>query len=181
MLKAMSAALEAMKGRKKMKFSAINNDIDKKKTIWIKEDASVTGVFMGDIHDFKVHWVDKRKQVCRGKDCQHCANGAKANFQFRINLVHKDHEGNLMASIYENDWFTYQRMAELNETYPLETSLIKVYKGMDKGYKVDLFEFVKKIDLLQGIKLNELEESVADYSNKLKDLSDSPNFDDIPF
>ncbi len=161
-----------------MKFPRIG-EVEDKKNIWVTENAPITGVFFGEIHDFKIHWVDKKKVICRGLVCVPCENGVK----FKVNFIHKDTDGQLKASIYENDWFTYQRMHRFNEQTSLDASIVQVYKGIEGGYKIDLFKFIKAIDgplmeALKNIQLNVLVESVADYTTKDK-AKNNNNFDNF--
>ncbi len=166
-----------------MNFPAINNEIEKKKTVWPTESAPLVGVFRGDVHDFKIHWINKKKVNCLGQGCPHCMEGQKSSFQFRVNLIHKNAEGALQASIYEQDWFTYQRLHKANSEYALEDHLVRVYKGKEGAYLVDLIAKIKPIDQtirdqIQNIQLNDLQDNIADYSKQIKEPE---SFEDIPF
>lgn len=167
-----------------MKFPSYKPEENVIKTIWLKEGQEYVGVFRGDIHEYQIHWSNKKKYVCVGVDkgCIFCANLDKPKFHFRVNFVHKNSEGNFECSLYEQDWFTYGRMCKLNEKHPLETSVVKVYKGLDNGFKVDLFAHLKT---LEGAALDAIAQvPLLPVIDQTPNYATSEDFDpsqDIPF
>jgi hypothetical protein len=174
---ALETAITAVNKRKsRMKFTAIAED---RKNLWVKEGESYFGIFRGEIHDFKIHWVDKKKRKCLGLACPICATGDKARFQFRVNFVMKNAEGAMEPVIYEQDWFTYKRLGKLSkelEPANLEEQLVQIYKGHDGEFKADLFKVIKPLDsetikAVEGVQLLDIQDGPVDrYAGQEQDI-----------
>lgn len=126
--------------------------------IKLKDKESVTGIFMGEPHEFAIVWENgKSRHVPTGTP------GSK--FRFNINFVVK--EGTTyVPKIYEGGPQIYNQMADINEEYPLEETPVKITRngtGLDTEYnlmpmlKNPLTKEIK--DYLATITLHKLGES----------------------
>ncbi len=172
-----------------MKFpSKIKADNTMKPTIWVKEGESVNGVFRGDIHEYKIHWAKDshgkiKKITCLGGSCDLCGSGHKAAFQFRVNFVHKNQDGELIASIFEQDWFTYNALAKLNDKVPIEKNMIKMSNIKDGQYRKYVFEKVSELPetilkQIDAIPLQDLQDTQSPYASQ---ETSTVAMDDVPF
>jgi hypothetical protein len=120
----------------------------------LKDRESVTGVFCGDIREFFGIWENsKMTEVPEGTP--------KAGFRFRVNFVVKE-GSNYIPKIFENGVSVYRQLAELNEEYPLEETVVKITRngtGTDTTYSIlpmppkmqmtkEAKEYLKKLELL---------------------------------
>lgn len=114
---------------------------DSKSFVKLKDKESVRGVFRGDVHKFRQHWVGMKSEVCTGTaDCPGCKAqpNKKPAFRFRLNMVVKEGEG-YVAKIFEGGWTTFEQLIEINKEIPLENHLVKISRsgtGMDTTYTV---------------------------------------------
>jgi hypothetical protein len=97
----------------------------------LKDKESISGIFMGDLHEFFVLWeAGKSREVPEGTP------GAK--FRFRINLVVK--EGAVyVPKIFEQGSVVYKDLAAIHEEYPLDTIVVKITRngtGTDTTYNL---------------------------------------------
>jgi hypothetical protein len=97
----------------------------------LKDKESVSGIFMGELHEFFVLWE-------AGKSREVEANTPGAKFRFRVNFVVK--EGSVyVPRIFEQGLVVYKDLAAINEEYPLESVVIKVTRngvGTDTTYNL---------------------------------------------
>jgi len=113
-----------------MKFPDIGSTggVAKKDRLSLKDGEAVKGVFRGDPHPFRQHWVDGSSTFCPGKggNCQLCAAGDKSSFRFRINFVLQEN-GAWVAKVWEQGWKAYQDLKSLHESdYDLEKTVVKI-------------------------------------------------------
>lgn len=97
----------------------------------LKDKESVSGIFMGDLHEFYVEWeAGKSRVVPEG------APGAK--FRFRVNFVVK--EGSVyVPKIFEQGLTVYRDLAAIHEEYPLDSIVVKITRngtGTDTTYNL---------------------------------------------
>lgn len=97
----------------------------------LKDKESVSGIFMGDLHEFFVMWENgKSRVVSEGED------GAK--FRFRVNFVVK--EGAVyVPKIFEQGLTVYRQLSELNDEYGLDAIVVKITRngiGTDTAYSL---------------------------------------------
>jgi len=149
-----------------MKFSQVfEQGIGADVFIRLADGQSIEGVLRGDPYEFWQHWVNKIPSECKGKGCQLCAEGSKAIFRFRINMIVKGEDGNLIAKIFEQGKTIYQLLQDLSVSgYDLEVTKIKIArKGStmsDTTYNVlpvpngVLNEY--QLKAVQAVKLNDL-------------------------
>lgn len=113
-----------------MKFPDIGGSggVAKKDRLSLKDGESARGVFRGDPHPFRQHWINNQSSFCPGKggDCPLCASGDKSAFRFRINFVFQEN-GAWVAKVWEQGWKTYADLKSLHESdYDLEKTVVKV-------------------------------------------------------
>jgi hypothetical protein len=161
-----------------MKFRKDLPDSGGKNFVKLKDKESISGIFMGDTHEFFCLWQDgKYKEVPEGT--------AGASFRFRINFVVK--EGTVyVPKILEQGKTVYQQLSELHDEYNLENVVIKITRSgttkNDTTYTLlplrqEISEETKAY--LKTVKLNEL---VQKSSFDTDPGPVPPGFDDeIPF
>lgn len=103
-----------------MKFKARAPVTGGKDFVSLKDKESIVGVFMGEIHEYYAQWsaADRRYVEVPPE-----TRGAK--FRFRVNLVIKEGAA-YVPKIFEQGATVYNDLATLNETYPLEKTLVKI-------------------------------------------------------
>jgi hypothetical protein len=157
--------------------------------IKLKGGEKVQGVFMGDPHIFRVHWVGGRSSLCQGKEsCENCKAGDKAKFRFRLNFLTKV-DAVWQAKVFEQSYSTYLELKEMHESaYSLPTTLVTVSRtgeGTETRYRVLPVkdngglkaEHFKKLAL---IPLNELSDK-ADEEAPAAESAEGGDSGDIPF
>lgn len=97
----------------------------------LKDKESVSGIFMGSLHEFFVLWESGKTRVV--------AEGTPdAKFRFRVNFVAK--EGAVyVPKIFEQGLVVYRQLSELHEEYDLESIVVKVTRngiGTDTTYSL---------------------------------------------
>lgn len=97
----------------------------------LKDKEHVSGIFMGELHEFFVQWEGGKSRVV--------PEGAPdAKFRFRVNFVAK--EGAVyVPKIFEQGLTVYRQLAELNEEYGLDQIVVKVTRngtGTDTTYSL---------------------------------------------
>ena len=97
----------------------------------LKDKESISGIFMGELHEFFVAWENgKSRVVAEGED------GAK--FRFRINFVVK--EGAVyVPKIFEQGLTVYRQLSELHDEYGLDSIVCKITRngtGTDTTYSL---------------------------------------------
>lgn len=112
-----------------MKFKDLPQETSGGSFVKIGAGESVIGVFRGEPHDFRQHWVGDRSEIClggsSGDGCVHCANGIRPTFRFRINFMVK--EGNAyIAKIFEQGRRVYDQLKGLHADYDLEQTVVKI-------------------------------------------------------
>lgn len=97
----------------------------------LKDKESVSGIFMGELHEFFVMWENGKSRVVSDGD-----EGAK--FRFRVNFVIK--EGAVyVPKIFEQGLTVYRQLSELNDEYGLESIVVKITRngiGTDTAYSL---------------------------------------------
>jgi hypothetical protein len=161
--------------------------------IKLEDGESVTGVFVGEPYQFKQHnkWPEK-PVLCTGVGCPDCLAGANAAVRFRLNLIVKE-DGVLVPKIFEQGYYTWVTLQELNKEYDIERYTLKIKRvGVKTDTRYTILPIPDgKLDdgalgKLQQIELLKLEhKGVATESTPPPiDDGDLPNFDtedDIPF
>lgn len=173
-----------------MKFNNIEETMPKEKTppfVKLQADQSITGVFRGDIYEFKTHRVanadGKELPVfCPSTGCTHCASRVYATFRFRLNFVYRD-GGEFLPIVFEQGKKVYAQLAEINSSNPLEKSVIKITRkgeGLDTAYE---FEFKRPLEddaakMIANVPLFDLSFGHKRLATALAALDTS---DDLPF
>jgi hypothetical protein len=99
-----------------------------KNLIKLKDKESITGVFRGEVVEFRQHWENKQSSLCTGDGCQKCADGKKPSFRFRLNFIVKEGDA-LVAKIFEQGWTVYGQLREINKDYPLNQNFVKISRS----------------------------------------------------
>lgn len=105
--------------------------------IKLKSGEPISGVFRGEVHEFKIHWIDKRSFLCHGFDkCDLCKvhsedQEKKSKFRFQANFIIKEENG-LVAKVFESGPQVYGILRELNKEYPVEKHKVKITKTGEK-------------------------------------------------
>lgn len=116
----------------------------------LKDRESVTGVFLGDVHEFFTLWQDGKSMIVP-------EGTPKAAFRFRINFIVKSGDG-YAAKIFENGATVYRDLGALHEEYNLETVAVKLTRngvGLETTYslmpllKTQINEAIRVTPLLQ--------------------------------
>lgn len=115
--------------------------IDSKHFVKLKNDKdSIVGIFRGEPHLFRQHWINKRSFLCsENSECEHCKSKNKSTFRFRINFITK--ENNVyVAKVFEQGFTVYGLLKSLHETdYPLEKTVLRITRsgtGQDTTYTI---------------------------------------------
>jgi hypothetical protein len=163
---------------------------DTKDFVRLKDGEEVSGVCAGEVFKFKQHWNGQRSEVCTQDNlCTHCAQGAKAQFRFRVNFIVKEGSGYL-AKILEQGWNLLEELDFLNTESGghLEKHVIKISrKGKtmnDTKYRVkDMGALpVEKLEVIAKIDLHDL--SLKEKDQKPEVFASEPKFDaeeELPF
>lgn len=119
-----------------MKFPEVGNKSNGGKSglfIKLKDGDKVRGVFRGDPHIYRQHWVDNRSTICSGKDvCEICKAGEKPQFRFRLNLIVNE-DGIYLAKIFDGNYPTYIDLKALHDSdYDLEQTLVTISRSGEK-------------------------------------------------
>ena len=115
---------KSRKVKTKMKFKDIPSE-SAGTFLKIKPGESIVGIFRGEPHDYRTHWVNNRSQECTGDGCDNCGQGVKSAFKFRINFMVK--EGNAyVAKIWEQGARVYNSLKALSADYNLEETVVKI-------------------------------------------------------
>lgn len=119
----------------------------------LKDKESITGIFMGDLHEFFVLWEGgKSREVPEGTP--------EAKFRFRVNFITK--EGSVyVPKIFEQGSIVYSQLADLHNEYDLEKIVVKITRngtGTDTTYSIlplikqtltkEVAEHLKNVELL---------------------------------
>lgn len=112
-----------------MKFPP-KNETGAKNLVILKDNENITGVFRGELFEFRQHWIDKQPSVCAGRqECAHCKGGLKPSYRFRLNFVMRDPEsGQRVAKLFEQGWTMREQLEALNEDYPLESTVVRIQR-----------------------------------------------------
>jgi hypothetical protein len=105
----------------------------------LKPGESATGIFRGDPHTFRSHWVAGRSVLCTAEKCEHCKQGHRASFKFRLNFVTKEN-GTYVAKIFEQGGTVYDYLQSMHSAdYDLEKTIVKITRhgiGTDTTYQI---------------------------------------------
>ncbi len=120
-----------------MKFR--QRDEDKRNFLKLKDGETISGIFRGDLFEYRLHWADNRGIVCTGHDCELCKAGNKSKFRFRLNFIVKEGK-DYVAKVFEQGWKTYELLSSMNDSdYPLEKYVLKITRrgiGLDTSYSI---------------------------------------------
>lgn len=156
---------------------------DGKHFLKLKDKESVTGVLMGNVHEFYTTWKDK-------KPTEHKEYIAGSRFRFRVNLVTKDPStGELVSKLFEQGAVVYNHLKALGAEYELEETYIKITRSgsglNDTEYSILpllKLQITPEVKLkLKAVLLQSLESEAAPQGSG---ESHGPNFDpneEIPF
>lgn len=119
-----------------MKFPDIGGGSNGKQAglfIRMKDGDRIQGIFKGDPHIYRLHWIEKRSYECVGKDsCEYCKSGDKPKFRFKINFLTKE-DGTWLAKIFEGNYGTFKDLKEMHEnSYALPETFVSVARSGDK-------------------------------------------------
>lgn len=118
----------------------------------LKDKESVEVVFRGTPHIFYKIWDNGKSKIC---DETH----PDAKWSFRINAIMKEN-GLYIAKIWEGGVTVYNMLKDLNEEYPLETTVVKITRsgmGTDTVYSsIPLLKKQINPETFIDVKLNDL-------------------------
>lgn len=145
----------------------------------LKDGESVVGVFRGEIYEFYQIWENGKPQVV-GKEHE----GAKS--RFRLNFIAK---GELKPKIFEFGLTVYNQLAEIQEDYKVEETIVKITRrgtGTDTVYII--IPAKEQLTAAQIKKLDAVELNILEHKQKNESVQGSRGnglgFDsdgDIPF
>jgi hypothetical protein len=102
-----------------------------KNFVKLKGGESVTGLFIGELYEFRQHWSEGRgSQLCSGDKCEACKAGQKPSFRFRLNFIVKEGE-NYVPKVFEQGWTVYEQLRGLHDEYDLTKTVVKVARQGD--------------------------------------------------
>lgn len=139
----------------------------------LKDKESVSGIFMGDLHEFFVLWEGGKSRVVP-------EGTPEAKFRFRVNFVAK--EGAVyVPKIFEQGLTVYRQLAELNQEYGLDQIVVKVTRngtGTDTTYSLlPLLKQTITKEVMAHLKALEL----LPLESKPAQSSSAESSGDIPF
>lgn len=124
-----------------------------KNYVKLKDKESVSGIFIGDIHEFHVVWEGNKTRIVP-------EGTPEAKFRFRLNFVVKEGTA-FVPRIFEQGLTVYRQLAELNEEYGLDQIVVKITRngiGTDTSYSLlpllkqeiskETAQFLKTLELL---------------------------------
>jgi hypothetical protein len=132
--------------------------------IKLNDGEKVHGLFRGDPVLFKIHWINKKAFPCLEDLCEHCREGDKAKFRFRINII-VEQDKVFVAKIFENNYGVYKDLKALHENgYNLEETYVSITRqGINQSTKYSILPVKQNggltehhLSLLSKIPLNEL-------------------------
>lgn len=134
-----------------------------KNLLKIEPGEAVRGVLSGEPVDFRQHWIGNRSVVCTGyESCEHCANGEKSSFRFKINFIINEN-GSYLAKTLQGGRGLYEQLRALSKDYELDKHAIKITRtgsGKDSKYGVvpvpNGMLSEEQLSKLSQVKLNEL-------------------------
>lgn len=88
----------------------------------IKDGEEVTGVFKGLLYEFYQVWATKEAYPW---DTPRAERPQEASFRFRINFITKE-GASYVAKVMEQGSVIYNALRDLNEEYPLDTTVVKI-------------------------------------------------------
>jgi hypothetical protein len=104
----------------------------------IGDGDSVTGIFKGELYEFRSKWVNNRPQLTDSSD-------PEGKPRFRANFVIKE-EGRLVAKIWEFPTGIYNKLANIHEEYPLEETKVKITRrGVGTDTEYDILPLLKDV------------------------------------
>lgn len=107
--------------RFKMKFRDLPDSGGSKNFVKLKDKESISGIFMGDVHEFFTVWEN-------GKTKHVPEDTPGASLRFRVNFVVK--EGAVyVPKIFEQSKTVYRQLSELHEEYDLESIVVKITRN----------------------------------------------------
>lgn len=150
----------------------------------LKDGDKVYGVFKGDIYEYHQIWAEKKVVP---------AGTPGAAFRFRINFIVKD-GASYVAKVLEQGGTVYDFLKDLNESYPLETTVVEIKRTGsgkdDTRYSILPLPQAKQPtpqawSLINKVKLHHLQHSAVVSPEPDFDLphdTQGPEgFEDIPF
>lgn len=144
----------------------------------LKDKQTAKGVFRGDCVDFYQHFRTGGGIVCPGDGCPLCAEGSKPSWKFRLNFITRDEKGQLVAKIFEQGTRTYNKLATLNEGFPLETTLVSVTRAGDSKNNTDYTILPAQQAPLSGKALAEIDRVSLHDLNPQAPRQDDPSDSD---
>ena len=97
----------------------------------VEPGGSVTGIFRGEPVAFFSRWINNKSYPCGEFD-----DGAK--FRFKVNFITKVDDV-YKALVWEQGTRSYNMLKDLNEDYPLETTIVKLKRegsGKNTSYSI---------------------------------------------
>lgn len=144
----------------------------------LNDKEEVTGVFRGEIHTFKRHWVSNRSQECTGQDCPFCTaktDPEKENypaFRFRVNFV-TTKDGEWVAKIFEGGGELYDQLTNFDRKFDLTKTVVDIsrqglkqstryliYPRIDQPITKEMEAKLKSVTLL-ALSVETVEEAVS--------------------
>lgn len=160
----------------------LSSETNSKLFLNLADKESVRGVFIGDMVEHYVKWVN-------GKTVESNEDDPEAKVRFKCNFATADESGQLTAKIWDFSLTVYQMLKDINEEYPLETTKLKITRN---GVKTDttytIMPLVGPKDVLTAQQLSVIGKmqlhslgKQATKSDEYKPEESYDDSDDIPF
>lgn len=111
----------------------------------LADQEEVTGIFRGDIHTFRRHWVNNKSVECSGDACFHCKTDPESfpSFRFRINFI-TSKEGQWTPKIFEGGGEIYDLLTSLDKKFDLSKTIVEITRhGLKQSTKYTIIPMVQ--------------------------------------
>ncbi len=121
-----------------MLFKPRPKGLGKENFLKLNDNEEISGVFRGEIHTFKRHWVNQRSVECPGDDTCPICNVDPDNypsFRFRINFI-TTKNGEWIAKIFEGGGELYDMLVTIDRKFDLSRTAVEITRmGLKQNTK----------------------------------------------
>jgi hypothetical protein len=118
-----------------MMFTPRPKGIGKDNYLNIDDGGEVTGVFKGDIHKYRSHWMQSQNRSldCIGADCAICKQDPEnyPAFKFRVNFI-TSKDGKWIAKVYQGGGKVYDMLVALDKKFDLSKTVVDISRSGKK-------------------------------------------------
>ncbi len=145
-----------------MKFPKFDNQNHGDSSVYLrlKDGESVNAVFVGELYEFKIKWVNNKSQVTGAGD-------PEGKRRYKCNVIVPEEGKGLVCKVWEFGALVCEQLSDINEVYPLGETKVRI---MRKGTGTDTVYML--LPLLKE-PLSPQQKSMID-SMKLNVLNPSP-------